>query len=292
MFALNGAKLGFCLAGIAAVLSGCSKPQTADDADTSVTASALAALTTPNPNDPVSIVGLTTIAEAKLAFKPADEFSKGYDDSFLEGKTFTFRLPVTSANDADKSSASYLYDADKEDFRLSFSPENPILNYPSGSSPEEFDYILTAYEATSGAPIEMSNAFGATVKVHPLKRLHVGVGSIGKDYMGAIPYSKDIHMYDLALKNIKLSPDEARAATREIWMEVSGTLKRSSEGELLKCVETEKPATVSNPFQVSWQMCVFSAKIDSVSIVSKSAGLLAQWPIRKDDKTPGKYSTL
>lgn len=292
MFARNGRKSALWLAAFAAALTGCSNSEPSGDTDAVATSTDIAALALPNPNDPVSIMGLTAMAQAKLAFKPADEFSKDYDDSFLEGKTFSLRLPVTSANDADKGSASYLYDADKEDFRLSFLPENPILNYPSGASPEEFDYILTADEATSGAPVEMSNAFGTTVKVHPLKRLHVGIGSIGKDYMGAIPYSRDVHTYDLAFKNIKLSPDEARAATREIWMEVSGTLKRSSEGELLKCVETEKPATVSSPFQVSWQMCVFSAKIDRVSIVSKSAGLLAQWPIAKDDKTPGKYSNL
>lgn len=292
MFAFNGAKSALCLAGLAVVLAGCSKPHTADDADTSVTASALAALTAPNPNDPVSIMGLTAIAQAKLAFKRADQFSKGYDDSFLEGKTFTLRLPVTSVEGTDESSARYAYDADKEDLELSFQPESPILKYPSGTLPAAFDYILTGTEFSSGDAVPMENAFGTTAKVTPVKRLHVGIGSIGEDYMGTVPYAKDRHMYDRAYKNIKLPPDAARAAVQDIWVEVSGTLKRSSEGELLKCAETEKPATLSNPFQVSWQMCVFSAKIDRVSIISKSAGLLAQWPITKDDKTPGKYSTL
>lgn len=246
----------------------------------------------PNPNDPISIIGLSAIAQAKLAFKPADEFSKSYDDSFLEGKTFTLRLPVPSTESNDEASAHYSYDADKEEFRLSFSPEDPILNYPSGSIPEAFDYILTAKEAVYGDEVPMSNAFGATMKVRPVKRLHVGVGSVGKDYMGAIPYDKEGHTYDLAFKHIKLSPEEARAVAQDIWMEVSGTLQPSSEGKVLKCAETEKPATINYPYQESWQMCVFSSKIDRVMIISKSMGLLAEWPIRKDDKTPGKYSTL
>ncbi len=291
MFAWNSVKSALCLAALASALTGCSKPETSADNDTSVTPEALAAMTAFNPNDPVSIMGLISIAEAKLAFKPADEFSKGYDDSFLEGKTFTLRLQVAPRGGTEESSAHYAYDADTEDFQVSLLPEAGSLNYPKNRSSEEFDYILTTDETTYGDEVPMSNAFGTTIKVTPVKHFQVGIGSIGSDYMGAIPHQKNTS-YSIALKNIKLTPDQARAAAQDIWMEVSGTLKRSSGGELLKCVETEKPATIDYAYQENWKMCVFSAKIDRVSIVSKSAGLLAQWPVAKDDKTPGKYSTL
>lgn len=67
---------------------------------------------------------LVAFARANMAYRPADQFSKRFDDSALEGRSFELKLPIAR----DETSANFSYNADKEELTLSLLPEAASLH--------------------------------------------------------------------------------------------------------------------------------------------------------------------
>lgn len=235
----------------------------------------------------VTAANLAAYAYAKLAFIPKDEFSKDFDDTPLAGRAFKLQIPVVSNKDS--SSVSYSYDADKEELTISLLPEAPSLHREDGARGSEYSYLIFKSDKTIGAPQDMANAFGMTKPVTPVFTTLFGVGSYGNDAMGAVPRHMD--MYSLAQKVIRMAPDQARAATASMYVEISGKVRKSTEGRIIECEETEKKATLDYNYEEHWKQCVISSKIDRIVVTSPSAGTIAVWP-SKGDRTPGKYETI
>jgi len=225
---------------------------------------------------------LVAFAHAKMAHRPADQFSKAFDDSALEGRTFELRLPIAR----DETSANFSYDAEKEQLTLSLLPEAASLHRDEDTYGPDFHYLTISNEQRYGDPTPMANAYGVTKAVTPVFTIRIGVGSLEGEYMGAAPVTKigDIRLYDLATKTLAMAPDQARSATAGLTMTIRGVVRKPASGHIVECYESSKKATLSYNYEEHWKQCVISSTITSIEVVSPSAGVLASWPAKRQQK--------
>ncbi|MCR6658008.1 MAG: hypothetical protein NVV72_01190 [Asticcacaulis sp.] len=277
---------------MAAALSNCSPATTPAETKENSSISATVALSAIPDTKEVTTLDLLNYARSMLSFKKPDEFSKSFNDTALAGKNFDFHLAVNKRGD--EGSINYGYDADREILTLLVLPEAGTIHRGDHDTDLDFNYIVTTHETILGKPGPMTNAYGVTKNVTPSYEFMVGVGSASGEYMGALPHTevtadRKFVMYDIASKELKLTPEQARTVVSEMWAEVSGTFKPSEDGKILTCKESSKDATINYPYEEHWTQCVYSARISHVRIVSKAFGVLAEWPETGKDALTGKY---
>lgn len=269
------------VAGAAALmLAGCDNPSS--EAEEASKAAARAADLQLKSDGTVTAANMIAYGKAKLTFTPKDEFSKGFDDSALDGRHFQVRLPVSDAG-----AVRYEYDPEKEVLNVRVYPDTTVQYRDAGGPGPDYSYFALSTDYTAGQPKKMSNAFGAEREVTSSYWTEFGVGSIGDDHMGTLPKAK-YGVYDSASKLIPMKPDDARAATANLYALIEGTVSKSSTGSIVDCGESKTTATLDNPSEQHWKGCVVSAKIERVQVISPKAGVLLTLP-KKDDHGPGRY---
>jgi hypothetical protein len=261
----------FWMAGVAAlVLTGCedSSSGTTEASKEAVNAADLRL----KSDGTVTAANLIAYSKAKLAFTPKDEFSKGFDDSALEGRHFRVRQPVS-----DSGAVHYGYDPEKEVLSIFISPYSTVQYRDAGGPGPDYDYFALSTDLAHGQPRKMSNAFGAEREVTSSYLTEFGVGSIGRDHMG-VPSRAEYGGYDIASRHIPMKPDEARAVTANLYVLIEGVVRKSSAGSTIDCGESQTSPTLNYPSELHWKGCVVSAKIERIQVISPKAGVLLALP--------------
>lgn len=268
--------------------SACSKssPPTSGPADASLPASAPVAAVDPLalPDGALGGENLQNYASGAMDFVKKDEFSPIFKDTPLVGRQFKVTVPY----DKYDSSLYYAYNAEKGILSVWV---NTTSNYHRDHQAyPPMEYVILRQESHYGTPVPMSNAFGATKAITPVSYRTYGIGSPRAVYMGVFPKAKyserDYIFYDRLEKEVKLSPDAARAGVEGLAMDVEGVVTGPLQGHPVSCAQTETTATIDYAYKESWNECVTTAKLTRVSIHSPSLGVIAEWSAASSKSEP------
>lgn len=235
----------------------------------------------------LNVVVLRNYAGAAMDFVKKDEFSPAFRDTPLVGRQFKVTVPYDQQN----SSLHYAYDAEKGSLSVWVVTAS---NYHDNPGHPSLNYIILQQDAHDGAPVPMSNAFGATKDVTPVSYRTFGIGNIHEVYMGLVPKMKlnvnikGFYEYDRLSKAITLPPEAARAGVKDLAMDVEGVVASGVQGHPVICTHAKTTPTITVAYEETWDECVIAAKLTRVVVHSPSLGVVADWsttPQRGKSKT-------
>jgi hypothetical protein len=212
---------------------------------------------------------------AASAPRKDDEFAKGFDDKPLIGHAFKATVPYDKYN----SSLHYHYDADHEklyiEVRLDSTYHHGNESYP------RLDYVILTETSDYGSPRPMSNAFGLTKDVTPVSHSVIGLGNERDTYIGVFPKDKvsseDYIFYRGLSKEIKVGPEEGRAAVAGLEMDIEGIVVAGERKHPIICKKTESKAEIDYTYQETWDECIVSVKLTRIEVHSPKLGTIAEW---------------
>jgi hypothetical protein len=210
------------------------------------------------------------------AFKPADEFSPGYDQASLVGQAFRIEAPVRSGPVGDIT-AIWTYDADTRVLALEAISTRwfPHLWTAGPKSSAGLAGMLTGYElaraTTPQGTYVGSNALGAKVAVKKSAVKSFGLAFI--DQPAQTPFSS----FSGFTAKLALSPDEARALSTDLKVVLEGVLASGPHGAAA-CGYRHRAPEIDSPEDRTEEFCLFFARLDRVAFTTASDGrVLAEW---------------
>lgn len=229
--------------------------------------------------DAVTDDNLVAYAKAKGDYTPRDQFDKSFDDGPLDGRRFLITRPLFGPGAFTTVTYMWSYDPQAELLKFDVDP-SPSASSSGGSAPNQGLEIFR--DEKLGQPRPESNAYGVTKQVSPRTELSVAVGALHGENMGVLPvdhtydFMKDRVLYTKLHKEVKLPPDQARAATATLRAEISGVVRKAASGHTIECSDLHISATLGSPTEEDVRKCVINVKISRIAFSSK-VGALAEW---------------
>jgi hypothetical protein len=262
-------------------LSGCSNDSSETTRTTAdkgaATAEGLVAAKNPLelPEGVIGAENITAYVHAASAAPKGDEFTKGFDDKPLGGRTFKVTVPYDKYN----SSLHYHYDSEHEKLYIDVRLDSTF--HRGDESNLKLNYVILTKTSNYGSPRPMSNAFGLTKNVTPVSHAVIGLGNERGTYIGVFPKdkisSKDYIFYQGLGKEIKISPEEGRAAVAGLEMDIEGTIVAGERKHPIVCKKTESKAEIDYTYQETWDECIVSVKLTRIAVHSPKLGTIAEW---------------
>ena len=268
------------LAGLTA-LNGCSDNSTGSSSTALSNAGASTTIastkaSTPLPDGLLSASDLVAYAKYRLTYVPPDEFTKDPSDDALNGRKFHLEIKgVGDGIDAPLGSVPLrtTYDVDKETLDLTVDASSAI----SSSESDVINY-LTIYEDDQNQPPEMmSNAFGVQKEITYIKKLKLGVGSVGRNVgvFKPIPHDNGF-VFDLS-KTIHADVEKAKKSNNRYIIIVDGGISKDAKGKTVNCYHDKEDPSLDKTYPADETACVINAKLRSIFVLDPERHVLAQW---------------
>ena len=234
----------------------------------------------PDTQKVLDATDIRTFLKAAREFKPADEFSKPFDQSPMVNRKVSIDLHIVKRFDDTMSDAGNIsgwdYNASTQKLTID------LLVIPDS----QFDFVgdgddvvkamgqSVAYrlsqEATTMDPEDRSNAFGVrvTVRTRLITSYAVGFNNLTQ----VQDFGKPLYEADIA-------PEDARELTKHLILHIEGTTKAITTGRAMACSINGKEATIDNPSEYYETRCAVYLWVDKEQIIDSSTGrvLVEQW---------------
>jgi hypothetical protein len=227
---------------------------------------------------PLDGADLLARIKAFEAFKPADAFSRGYDQAALVGQSFRIEAPVQRLGSApvDDIRAIWTYDADTPAMTLEVFSTRwfPHLWTAGPKSSAGQAGMLTGYELASTTTPQGgyvgTNAFGAKVTVKKSAQKSYGLAFV--DQPAQTPFAS----FSGFTAKLALSPDEARALSTDLKVVLEGALASGPHGAAA-CGYRHRAPEIDSPEDRTEEFCLFFARLDRVAFTASDGRVLAEW---------------
>lgn len=232
------------------------------------------------------VLGLTDLANfAKLErdFVKPDDFSKGFDDSPLNGRQFAVTMPISEFSGSSSGPSEWTYEAEKEKLNLAVN---------SGDMTSYAPFLPIQHKTELGPKKKMSNAFGAEVEVNPMETWSIELGRGDKKPLGVFPNIDDpiySNGYQSLTHTIKMKPDAAKALVADLYLRLEGTVEKDEQGQTVNCYSDHSSATFTSPIEWDKHNCVIQVHFSRVAFVTKDGKVIREWrdePKKASSATP------
>jgi hypothetical protein len=248
-------------------LAGCNLPTAAGTDPNSAKSAAPSNYALPSSGT-LGLIDLANFAKQKRDFVKPDDFSKGFDDRPLNGRSFVLNFSLPSYAGSALEPGSWTYDANNEEL---------TLNATTGDLDPA---IILQYTSEDGSKKTMSNAFGAQVEVTPTETWIVALGRNDDKPLGVFPKSKEdysINPFEPLSYTMKLKPDQAKALVADLQIRLEGVVEKDDQGETVYCADNHTTATIDLPTEREEHKCTVSVHLSRVAFLRKDGRVLKEW---------------
>ena len=221
----------------------------------------------------LDLADLTNFAKLERDFVKPDDFSKGFDDGPLNGRTFVLTLPVSQYSGPSSVPAEWTYDAEKEELTLTIA---------SGDTSISRGPRLTVQNTTEIKPKKkMSNAFGAEIEIEPMETWSIDVGRTDEQVIGVFKKADDPLSFSPEYQSLtwtmKLDEGHAKALVSNLALRLEGTVQRNSSNQTVECSDDHTAPTFDHPTEWDRHECVIQVRLSRVAYVTKDGNVVKEW---------------
>jgi hypothetical protein len=221
----------------------------------------------------LSLADLANFAKLERDFVKADDFSKGFDDSPLNGRTFVLTLPVSQYSGTSTMPAEWTYNAENQELTLTVTSGDTLIS----DGPR-----LTIQETTEIKPKKkMSNAFGAEIEVEPMETWSIDLGRSDEQPLGVFQKGDDPLSISPAYQSftwtMKLDAGHAKALVSNLALRLEGTVQKNSSNQTVECSDGHTAATFDHPTEWDKHECVIQVRLSRVAYVTKDGNIVREW---------------
>ena len=222
------------------------------------------------------------VAWAKLVrdYRKPDQFSKDWRGAEIIGRTFVVKLKLSS-DYGDSGFGQWSYNADKESLTLSIAESLTPPLFVLSSHVEELDKT------------KMTNAFGAEREVSQSRMWRIGLGN---GSAALIPFQKpaadfdpDLPRYDDLSFVIPMRADAARAFTKDLFIQVEGTVVKAENGDAVACMDDKTSPTIDFPNSIETHDCLMEVQFSRIAFITGAGKIIKEWtPLKTVPKLKAK----